>query len=1786
MFKKQIFAVCVGLLLFIGAMTPSGCASGTNAATGCTFAKTRPDRAPVPDLAVVPIIINTGAALFPTIMAFLANIAAVVFNPKALGRFLRLRWRLVTAATASLALVAVVGIPLLRSTPVSRTAARAGTVPAGQINWAKVAEDLIAQEKLHQTIAAPEMVAAASVNAMPFDTPAGPPAIQRQDSPPAPSNAGTSPAGLTPLWSFQPEDGLFLGMPAIVGKRIYVSANQTDLGGYTGLLASLDFDTGKPIWQVTEIDKQALPPFFSSPAVTADGKYLVIGQGLHQDRNSSLLCFETATGKLHWAVKTPLHIESSPAIFGDMAVVGAGAIEGNDGKPVGDPGFVFAVRISDGKQLWKQAVNDPESSPAIDSAGIVYIGSGFNGQAVVALRSGSDDELQTQKLNRIVWRTPLAYPITAPVTLSGELVIVGGGNGDMVHSDKNPQGLVVALNRKTGQIVWQAKFEDSVLGRVVVRDKMMIAPLRTGEVAALAVTDGHILWRSRVSGTAPVLVGGALTKERAYVVSSDGYLVAFAASTGKMLEKVYLNDQAQGRHGPVAFVTAGSGQQDNRGQRDRRLASAGGHGWRQMIAASKYTKYTNSLINSRDSALVGGKGASLGKLIRAGFQVPGGFVVNTHAYRLAYTSGKTPEVPPEVAAEIRDRYEEMGGGTVAVRSSATAEDLAAASMAGQCETFLDISGDEALIEAVRNCWASLHTERIHAYLNEHEIDHSTVAMAVVVQRLVPADVAGVLFTADPSGGGRKEMLIDANWGLGETVVGGHVQPDVLRLDAVTGRVLSASIADKTVYISAGTAGEKPVEESRRKRACLNSRDVHGLWLLGRQAEQYFTTPQDIEWAIHDGKLYLLQSRPITTQREIEARQEVMLLTREHLRHEIAAERGPWALHNLAETLPHPTALTWSVIKPFMSGSGGFGAMYRRAGFQPSPAIDRDGFLELISGRVYMDVTRSPEMFCEDFPFAYDLQQLVNDPEASQKPPSVPRGSFSTRVKASGLLAKAMGTIKTLAQNADADFREKTIPEIKAWVARSREQDLPALSTEDLIALWREREHQVLDVFGPQTLLPSLICGMVWADLEAFLHENFWDENADSLLRLIAAGGRPDHTVIANAELFEVADGTRDVETWLAAHGHRGPGEFDLASPRWREQPDRLRDMVARLATGDPPLERFERNSAIAAAQASKLRVELSPAQAREFDRRLDLVHRFMPFREEGKDYLMLSYDVLREAALELGRRLDVGDGVFHLTRDEIFDALRVGFAPHNLIEQRQLGYRAEIKLALPRVIDVAAIERLGEPAEVEMTAGAYKALPLSAGHASGPARVLHEATEAGDFGTGYILVCPSTDPAWTPLFVNAAGLVLECGGALSHGAVVAREMGLPAVVLSDATRIFRNGEHIDIDGNHGRVGRAQQDSSQAETVQIADPSDTRLPRALTPPPSGAKDLRAASWRNVALGIWTVYLLAFFILPKAYVHQPSLAIMDFFFWPLVLVAGKPGAVAVIAAGVAVVTLLVQKLVTDNRALVEAQRRAAALNQQARSLPENSPRRKAMTELAATVNGRLLMARLVPVCLLLGPLMMPFVWFRDRIDPSVPVAAAGSPVQIVASIDGEWTKPVRIEVPSGVELDETTAAARTLPPVRNTLEHLLTLYREPQSRADGPWELQIAPDVARIQTASSLKSYLDAGLPPQGMTWTLRPPANTSRRFPVSVVTEGHSPVALNVVLGNQYPPGTLACAAGGAGSPVKELRIVYPHSSQKPVFWQPMGSVNIGWLGIYLLTYLPVLFVLQKLMKVA
>lgn len=510
-------------------------------------------------LAVVPIFMSAGAAVLPAVVAAATSVVAVAVRPRELLRLCRQRPAAVGAWIGVIAL-GVVAVTWWRASDTRAASPGRGEARAAtHTDWARVAEDIIARELAGATVTSQTSSSAQLASAASQETPASATSIASR--PAAPSSdaplilghdasrcgygTGPSPVRLTPFWRYVPEETMFLSAPVVAGRRVFTAACQSDLGGYTGLLACLDAETGKLVWEVTQKGDDVLRPFFSSPALTQDGKYLVVGQGLHVDRDCSLLCFEAATGKLHWEVKTTLHIESSPAIHGDMAVVGAGAIEGRDGKPTGDPGSVLAVRISDGKELWRQAVNDPESSPAIDENGTVYIGSGFNGSAVVAMRSESDEQLKTAKLDRILWRTPVTHPIVSAIALAGDLVIAGGGNSDVVHSNRNAQGLVVALDRKTGQVRWQTPFEDSVLGGSACRGDRLVCPIRTGEVAALSLKDGGVLWRTKISGSAPVIAGCAFTGQRVYAVSSDGYLAVLDAKDGKVLEKVYLNDQAK-----------------------------------------------------------------------------------------------------------------------------------------------------------------------------------------------------------------------------------------------------------------------------------------------------------------------------------------------------------------------------------------------------------------------------------------------------------------------------------------------------------------------------------------------------------------------------------------------------------------------------------------------------------------------------------------------------------------------------------------------------------------------------------------------------------------------------------------------------------------------------------------------------------------------------------------------------------------------------------------------------------------------------------------------------------------------------------------------------------------------------------------------------------------------------------------------------------------------------------------------------------------------------------------
>ena len=442
-------------------------------------------------LAVVPILIQAGQAVLPSILACSATVFAMIVRPSEWLRMCREK----PAATA----LVIAGIFLASWGGFVFGHRKEGRSGAGA-DWSEVAREVLRREQIDA------------------------------------SRAGIdeAPRNLRLAWEFKRPGASFLSSPVSNAGRIYGASCQVDVGGTFGSIFCLDTATGRLIWEVEKIDGQDLKGIFSSPAITADGRYVIIGEGLHSDAECHFICLDALTGKLHWKTDAPKnHIESSPAILGDIAVVGAGGIERSDHLPVESPGYVLCVRISDGHVLWRREVTDPESSPALSPDGVTYIGSGISGCAVVALDASGKQ----------IWKTPTPYPGTGSVSLTSDLAVAGCGEGDFINAAAHPAGVVLALEQSTGRIRWQTAFPDAVLGHLTIGDGKIFCPLRDGTVVALDVEDGKIVWRQRL-GDAPVLAGTARSGDLLYAVSSDGFLAILDAQSGRLIEKHALNDEA------------------------------------------------------------------------------------------------------------------------------------------------------------------------------------------------------------------------------------------------------------------------------------------------------------------------------------------------------------------------------------------------------------------------------------------------------------------------------------------------------------------------------------------------------------------------------------------------------------------------------------------------------------------------------------------------------------------------------------------------------------------------------------------------------------------------------------------------------------------------------------------------------------------------------------------------------------------------------------------------------------------------------------------------------------------------------------------------------------------------------------------------------------------------------------------------------------------------------------------------------------------------------------------
>ena len=844
-----------------------------------------------------------------------------------------------------------------------------------------------------------------------------------------------------------------------------------------------------------------------------------------------------------------------------------------------------------------------------------------------------------------------------------------------------------------------------------------------------------------------------------------------------------------------------------------------------------------SEIDEADLPHVGGKGLNLGKLTKAGFQVPQGFCVTTDAYRFSVqhlseqnvSTIKELVLTPELVAEIQTAREKLQTSTVAVRSSATAEDLAEASFAGQQDTFLNVASDE-LLDALKACWASLWSERAIAYRQTQGITDKGLAMAVVIQEMCDADVSGVLFTVSPFSA--DVAIVESNWGLGESVVSGTITPDSFHVSRETGKVVEKNIATKREMVTA--TGVSEVSSAQQDVSSLMEAQLTELTQLGMQVETLYGQPMDIEWALVDEAFVLLQARHITTPVSSttaseeaysalgahkdsveECRQEEirMLAAR-------AEEHGTvWCHHNIAEVLPAPLPMTWAIVKEFMSGTGGLGKAYRGLGFHPSKRVDNEGILDLICGRIYVNLNREAELHFDGFPFAHDFNTLKQNPQQAmyaQVKTDITRnpGSFWLKLPLHIIrMSKAEMRLRRARSDFDQLLTEKVFPAFQREVEAERECLYTDLSDAELVAKFRTWRAKTLDDFAPKVLTATLLAGFSLQRLEAALQKRLDETAAKTLANRLMSGLAGNLTVETNEKLWQVATEDLALTDFLKDYGHRAVDEFELAQPRWREDTAYLEQVIASFQQEVLGVNKQQENTTHFARQVEQresAEAELSTVLGdkanlrKQIESELDFTRRYMPFRETAKFYLMLGYEQIRRALLELDNRYGLDGGVFYLVPDEL-EQLIDGEAFSEVIAARKAQRELMLQIEVTDVIFSDTLEDMGKPVAMD-AAETYTGVGVSTGVATGKARVLLTPTDVQPSDRDYILVCPSTDPAWTPLFLHAAGLVMERGGLLSHGAVVAREYGVPAVAnIPNATQRITDGQMLQIDGNQGIV---------------------------------------------------------------------------------------------------------------------------------------------------------------------------------------------------------------------------------------------------------------------------------------------------------------------------------------------------------------------------------------------
>ncbi|MCB9744101.1 MAG: phosphoenolpyruvate synthase [Alphaproteobacteria bacterium] len=867
-----------------------------------------------------------------------------------------------------------------------------------------------------------------------------------------------------------------------------------------------------------------------------------------------------------------------------------------------------------------------------------------------------------------------------------------------------------------------------------------------------------------------------------------------------------------------------------------------------------------SAIRAEHLPLVGGKGANLGEMSAAGLPVPGGFCLTTEAYAaiVAATPGAAEAIaaldsldPGDVAgareagAALRARIEaeplptpvaealeqawraEGAEHAYAVRSSATAEDLPGASFAGQQDTLLNVRGLDALLHAARACVASLFTERAILYRARAGFSHAQVALAVVVQRMVLPEISGILFTADPVSGHRGVVSIDAGWGLGEALVSGVISADHYRVRRADGRLLESRFGEQDFSIEPlpeGGTERVPLPAARRGQRVCDDALLAELVALGERVEAHYGEPQDIEWCADAEGLHLVQSRPITSLYPLPAPAPTDGTLRAYV--------SFGHLQVMTDVGSVMGRSVWRTLMPFGREKGDL---------QLTPWFAEAG------GRIFIDVTPAllfpPSramlrrvMGHAEALTAAALEELLERGELQRRSSAIALRPGPTLRFMAPLLARALRNALWADPAENRRHLLERLEAVRADAQRRLEAAAPGAP----------RVHEARRIlssvfFEAMQLIPIPASGLVsealatrmlrgrvssedLASLGRGLEGNITTEmdlqvgdladvarRSPALVEALRAGEQDRAALRAVAGGGDFVDA---LEAFLERFGMRGPGEIDMGRPRWNDDPAQLLQVVVGNLSRDEGAHRAHHQAQTAAAEEAlpRLLAAVGPLRRPLLRRLIQVTRGLMALREHPKFMIIRILGLVREVMLDGGRTLvergalRAPEQVFLLSMEELEQALRS--TPPDL--QETLRRRAEeqarfAELRPPRVSTSEGEQIVASHSGEGFPEGALVGSSASAGVIEGLARVItdpaREVIHAGE-----ILVAPFTDPGWTPLFINAVGLVMEVGGVMTHGSVVAREYGIPAVVcVPDCTTRIRSGDRLRVDGDRGYV---------------------------------------------------------------------------------------------------------------------------------------------------------------------------------------------------------------------------------------------------------------------------------------------------------------------------------------------------------------------------------------------